>query len=943
MNTLDHPHGDTTDDVVATKPVINGFYNGSRPALKEPALYLSIAIVFIASAVCFSKTPALFWLSLSGMSALALGFHFIAERLLFRANNENESANNAFEGVFVITLGSIVPGLSLLAYGVFSLYSASVSRPVAFGEEFAKLALLLVVPFFNFVVWAAVRKRYLVRPRLIGLMNGFAFGLSVAWVCIWFFKVVLAQGGSSCKFGWMLLLCTAPFLNFAASCLGLELWNKTEASIRRVTMTFAVLGVLLSSLFVFAPLARAAYVQSLLTSARGASTDALPEVLKDLRSVATDEDLLPSRFPLGGFALAEMLMLARGLETNAEIDNDLYFKITGKPVNGASSTLKPNDSSATSTVSPVVGVKMPGLSLARSQMAGSVDAVTYSGALDWTLVFHNSSLNTQEARCEISLPSGAVVSRATLWIDGEPRDGAFAATPKVQQAYRDSVGQQVDPLLVTMTAPDKLLVQCFPVTAGGGEMKVRLGFKLPLETSDGKTCTMKLPKMVASNFSQSRRQRLQLTSHDVFMQSKSMPGVVASRTEAGNALTGIFKTGPQDSDTEVVVQRNSFPTTVATLDWYSKKPRYIVQSLQETTRPSLKRLFVVVDSSASLSDSAAQIRSVIAEIPAHLKPDVVLANTQGQAVIRAESFVGGQDNWATLRETVENAAERANSAVLWIHGPQPVAPKLTDSSMLDLVHPVRLYDLQIVPGENMLLSALRREDASSLISCESIGQNNSPFDLSTMKTVWQAAEGSAKANSKHLSVRRTLSASEPPCRVIEDRAVSAQATALWAREEVAKLIASGDTREAQMLGTAYRLVTPVTGAVVLEKANDYKPARLLPGAYKDAMSHAATVVSGIILSGGLVGAPVDPRYGQGNEVGQLADYGYDNARDTSRLVTILSMLIAVVIGVMFVKGKRLRTRSVYAKAIGIAIATPLVVHLIGTHMINSCGGLGGGL
>ena len=26
---------------------------------------------------------------------------------------------------------------------------------------------------------------------------------------------------------------------------------------------------------------------------------------------------------------------------------------------------------------------------------------------------------------------------------------------------------------------------------------------------------------------------------------------------------------------------------------------------------------------------------------------------------------------------------------------------------------------------------------------------------------------------------------------------------------------------------------------------------------------------------GLVGAPVDPRYGQSNEVGQLADYGYD--------------------------------------------------------------------
>lgn len=39
---------------------------------------------------------------------------------------------------------------------------------------------------------------------------------------------------------------------------------------------------------------------------------------------------------------------------------------------------------------------------------------------------------------------------------------------------------------------------------------------------------------------------------------------------------------------------------------------------------------------------------------------------------------------------------------------------------------------------------------------------------------------------------------------------------------------------------------------------------------------------------GLVGAPVDPRYGQSNEVGQMADFGYDQARDISRVVTALS-------------------------------------------------------
>jgi hypothetical protein len=102
-----------------------------------------------------------------------------------------------------------LPGLSLLAYGVYAL--STVQQP-NFAEEFAKLALLLVVPFFNFVVWSAVRKRYLVRPRLIGLMNGFAFGLSAAWSAIWASTVLFGLSNPSCKFGWMLLLCTAPFL-----------------------------------------------------------------------------------------------------------------------------------------------------------------------------------------------------------------------------------------------------------------------------------------------------------------------------------------------------------------------------------------------------------------------------------------------------------------------------------------------------------------------------------------------------------------------------------------------------------------------------------------------------------------------------------------------------------------------------------------------------------
>ncbi|HMP53092.1 MAG TPA: hypothetical protein PKD05_16195, partial [Candidatus Melainabacteria bacterium] len=55
---------------------------------------------------------------------------------------------------------------------------------------------------------------------------------------------------------------------------------------------------------------------------------------------------------------------------------------------------------------------------------------------------------------------------------------------------------------------------------------------------------------------------------------------------------------------------------------------------------------------------------------------------------------------------------------------------------------------------------------------------------------------------------------------------------------------------------------------------------------------------------GLVGAPVDPRYGQSNEVGQLADFGYDTARDISRVVTALSTVPSSLAGMKIAFGQR---------------------------------------
>jgi len=96
---------------------------------------------------------------------------------------------------------------------------------------------------------------------------------------------------------------------------------------------------------------------------------------------------------------------------------------------------------------------------------------------------------------------------------------------------------------------------------------------------------------------------------------------------------------------------------------------------------------------------------------------------------------------------------------------------------------------------------------------------------------------------------------------------------------------------------------------------------------------------------GLVGAPVDPRYGQSNEVGQMADFGYDTARDISRVVTALSTIPSSMAGMKIAFGQRDGGEAAMnvAKGLGIGFGGPTAVHLIGTFAINNFGGLGGGL
>lgn len=963
MNTLEQAsHGAETEPVSSqnssdlidlTTPKISGFDGNSKNIFKEPSLYLSITIVLIASAACLSKSPAIFWVSFSALIAIAVMFHIVAERTLFKAKKEFEFFQAPFEGIFVVTFGAIIPGIGLLAYGIYALMS---SQNLNAMEELGKLALLLVVPIFNFSVWSAIRRGYLVRPRLIGVMSGFALALSASWTTIWIKASFFGQSAATCKFGWMLLLCSSPFMLASAACMALELWQKTEPNIRKITMTFAVLGSMLSALFVFAPVVRSSFVQEQLSISRQGPSIQQASAISLLQLFATDEDLRPSKHPVSGFALAEMLVPHRGLETGLNTDPNLYFTLTGQPFTDENNKGETSSEVNQMTINPAVGYRVNGLALAKSQMTGNVDPSTLSSSLDWTLTMHNSTNSLQEARAEIIVPKHAAVSRATLWIDGHPREAAFASTAKAEAAYDAVVRQQKDPLLLTMPTQDHLLVQCFPIPANGGEMKIRIGFKIPLETVDGKECSMELPKMGATNFALLKRHRLNLVSQDGL--TEETKGISCQRSEDNYSLSGFIKTNQGEKAlTHLQFERKRATNEFATKVPSSKTSQYIIQKLTPVVTAKIKNIFVVVDSSSSLRDNAEEIKKAIAEFPARLKPLVYLVEKQDGAtgktaaptakplmeavnIINANWFAGGQDNLSTLQEALEAAAEKSDSAVVWIHGPQPISREAANASVLDLVHKVRLYDLQLKAGANSIPETLQMEDVSAQINRVELEHKQVVNDI-------KALVKSFDEGSKKLEIKRVATGNLPGTKLISDPLIASQIAGAWAQDHVTKLLAAGKESEAISFASQYRLVTPVTGAVVLDSAKAYKAAKLNPGSFVDAPSEGApinTVQPKMIApSAGLIGAPVDPRYGQSNEVGQLSDMGYDAARDVCRMLTVISFFISLFIGFVFLKGRATITHSAVTKAAALVIVLPTVVHLMGTFIINNFGGLGGGL
>lgn len=487
-----------------------------------------------------------------------------------------------------------------------------------------------------------------------------------------------------------------------------------------------------------------------------------------------------------------------------------------------------------------VGGRIRGLTLNSSRLDTVVDADAAWSYTEWTLEFRNEANQSREARAQILLPPGGVVSRATLWVNDEEREAAFAGRSHVREAYKKiAVQQRRDPILVTTAGPDRVMMQCFPVPARGGVMKVRIGITAPLMLENFSEGHVRLPVFLERNFSIPDG-----VQHAVWVDTGG-PAVTEldqltaeSTASGGTALHGRLTNGQLASpDSLIEVERDPAIIYAWTTDTCSGNGAFIRQSITESPVMRPTRLVVVMDGSLQMSSFIGQITSALDGLGESM-PVTLLAASDGVITfadpdasgrrtvtspaegLRLLQPLGGQDNVPALIAARELASKAEGSAILWIHAPQPIlmsSPEALLQAYERKPDGPPIYELQTELGPDRVINKLNGLRAIHSIPRMGTLQD----DLTRLFALWNNGENQLAFERQTVGNGETAKAGS----AVE---TSLQIARLWAHDEVHRLSATRKVGDAVSLAALYQLVTPVSGAVVLENAQQYQETGLKP-------------------------------------------------------------------------------------------------------------------
>ncbi len=525
----------------------------------------------------------------------------------------------------------------------------------------------------------------------------------------------------------------------------------------------------------------------------------------------------------------------------------IYYRVTGTPFNavkpppmkGFRGQVIDQDHFDFGQGGDAVAARVGDLYLQQSQMDGDVRADEGSAYLEWILEFKNGSKLQREARTRITLPPDSVVSRLSLWIDGEEREAAYSTRGKVKAAYKKVViVQRRDPAMVTTCGPDQVLLQCFPVPPGG-VMKVKLGVTAPLALTSLSTGRMRLPYMEERNFNIPADLRHEVWLESDHALSNATAGVNWIREEraAGCTLRGELSHDALNGPCTVEARRNPSVVGAHALDTHGNET--ITRTIHNLPIAQLERVVIVIDGSQRMKHFIPALRKALNRLPDGLEvavlqarddevytlcPLTVCGAEMRGDLLRALSqarFAGGCDNVPALREAWDLAAFGSrNPAILWLHAAQPLTLLKTEA-LRQRWHrrpgQPKLFDLPLETGPNVVAEKLYDLPAYSRVARY--------YDATTDITAWfqqhVAATHCLGYQSQSLIAERQTSLTN----LVNG---SSHVVRLWAYERIRAYLQALDNYSAERLAADHQLVTSVSGAVVLENETQYNEAGLVP-------------------------------------------------------------------------------------------------------------------
>ena len=741
-------------------------------------------------------------------------------------------------GVFLLLGGVVLPLVTLLIEWITGMCAGTFFDPT---PTLWHGLLVILVPATNLLVWRAVLRHESRWRGALGWANGLAVGIAVFYSLL--FLPLLLPGLVAIVFFGLGLLPWAPTLALVST---LVLRRRLRQLTPDAPLPGLWRGLGLAALALVLIQAPVAITRLGLNGAASDSPEAQRRAIGWLRAIGSEDQLLRACYgQTRGAANFDLLglLLVGGESVPPEKAREIYFRVTGRPFNSVPAPAVRTARGAFADLNEwtwdadhggdQVGGRLKGLTIRSSRLDTLIEPAGALSYTEWTLEFKNDSPQDREARAQILLPPGGAVSRLTLWVNGEEREAAFAGRSQTREAYRKiAVQQRRDPVLVTTCGPDRVLMQCFPVPRDGGRMKVRLGITAPLTLDSAAEGVLRLPEFLERNFTLPPA-----FQHTVWVEAQGTISTAASQlvpetSRPGHtALRGQLPNAELASPRAVIrVPRDPANHFAWTKDTRSADRQFIRQTIAEEPLPKPTKVIFVVDGSLGMAAAQSAVAQAIGQLPPGLPATVVWAAdeavtlTNGTGTLK-ESLLrqrtcGGQDNVPALLRAWNLALQTPGSAIVWVHGAQPmllstVEPLLQAAERT--AQPPKLIEFQTEPGPDRLLeqlgglrglqSVLRRgnvaEDLSRLVKSFAGGVTQLIFRRERVGAQAEAAADNAVEASLNLA-------------------------RLWAKDQIRRLQSARTPEAAVKLAGLYQLVTPISGAVVLENQQQYAETGLTP-------------------------------------------------------------------------------------------------------------------